>query len=50
MTKLLFGVKSTDPAVFVFISLTLVGIAAVASFIPARRAMKIDPMTAMRYE
>jgi putative ABC transport system permease protein len=50
MTKLLFGVKSTDPGVFVFISLLLVGIAALASFIPARRAMKIDPMTAMRYE
>jgi putative ABC transport system permease protein len=49
MTKLLFGVKSTDPAVFVFISL-IVGIAALASFIPASRAMKIDPMTAMRYE
>jgi putative ABC transport system permease protein len=50
MANLLFGVKSTDPSVFAMISLLLMTIAAIASLIPARRAMKIDPMTAMRYE
>jgi putative ABC transport system permease protein len=50
MKSLLFGVSSTDPVTFVVISLVLVGAGALASYIPARRATKVDPMIALRYE
>ena len=50
MSSLLFGIGPTDPLTFASVSLLLVVVAAAASFIPARRAMKIDPMSALRCE
>jgi putative ABC transport system permease protein len=50
MSTLLFGITATDPATFVLISLLLISVAAIASYIPARRATKVDPLIALRYE
>jgi putative ABC transport system permease protein len=50
MSSLIFGVTTTDPASFVGIPLALVVAAAIAVLVPARRATKIDPIVALRYE
>jgi len=50
MTTLLFNVKPTDPAVYASVSFALIGVALLASYFPARRASKIDPLIALRDE
>jgi ABC-type antimicrobial peptide transport system permease subunit len=50
MAGLLYGVRPTDPATFVGVAILLIGIALLACYLPAPRAMRVNPMIALRYQ
>ena len=50
LTKFLYGVSASDPLTYVAVSLILIGVAMLSSYLPARRAARVDPIAALRYE